>query len=790
MIGHPAFGVEPWCLRETGLHLDVLAQSESVLALANGHVGVRGNLDEGDPHAIPGSYLGGVFELRPLRYGEAGYGYPESSQSLINVTNGKLIRLLVDDEPFDVRYGELRSHERVLDFRAGTLSRRAEWTSPAGSTVRLVSTRLVSLTQRAILAVHYEVEPVDGPVHVAVQSELVANEPLPTVKGDDPRVGLLQAPLRGELHAGHGLAAELVHATGRSGLHVAAAMDHVVECPASYLADLQTEPDLARMTVAVRLEPGQRLRIVKLVAHGWSKQRSVPALRDQVAAALTTARQTGWDGLLADQRSYLDGFWERADVEVDGDPEIQQAVRFALFHLVQAGARTERRAIPAKGLTGPGYDGHSFWDTEAFVLRVLTYTAPRAVADALRWRHSTLPVAVARARQLGLDGATFPWRTIDGAECSGYWPAGTAAFHVGAGIADAVIRYVAVTGDEAFEEAVGLELLVETARMWRSLGHFDVDHRFRIDGVTGPDEYSAIADDNVYTNLMAQRNMRGAVDAARRHPSAATRLGVSDDDLAAWTAAADAVHVPYDERLGVHQQSDGYTHHEKWDFAATAPEQYPLLLHFPYFDLYRKQVVKQADLVLAMELRGDAFTPEEKARNFAYYEALTVRDSSLSSCTQAVIAAEVGHVELAYAYLCEAALVDLDDVQHNTRNGLHLAALAGAWIALVGGFGGLRDHEGVPALAPRLPGSIQRLAFRLAVRGTRLRVEVTPCTTTYEVLDGVDVALLHDGERLVLSPGRPVTRPTIAIEPVGPPPAQPPGRRPVIRRPSGQLRPS
>ena len=273
------------------------------------------------------------------------------------------------------------------------------------------------------------------------------------------------------------------------------------------------------MTVAANLAVGETLRVVKFLAYAWSSQRSLPALRDEVVAALAEARHTGWEGLVEAQRAYLEAFWGHADVELEGDPELQQAVRFGIFNTLQAGARAERRAIGAKGLTGTGYDGHTFWDTERFVLPVLTYTAPSAAADALRWRHSTLDLARERAAQLGLAGAAFPWRTIRGHECSGYWPAGTAAFHIGADVADAVIRYQAATGDEEFEHDVGLELLVETARLWRSLGHYDPQGRFRIDGVTGPDEYSALADNNVYTNLVAQRNLRAAADAVARHPA-------------------------------------------------------------------------------------------------------------------------------------------------------------------------------------------------------------------------------------------------------------------------------
>jgi alpha,alpha-trehalose phosphorylase len=783
MIQHPAFSVEPWSLRETELHLDTLAQTESVFALSNGHIGWRANLDEGEPHGLPGAYLNGVYELRPLPYAEAGYGNPESGETMINITNGKVIRLLVDDEPFDVRYGELHAHERVLDFRAGTLSRRVEWSSPAGRRVRITSVRMLSLTQRAIAAIQYEVEPLNGPARIVVQSELVTNETLES-SSDDPRAAaVLEAPLVSEQFASVAAAAGLLHRTKQSGLRIAVGMDHLVEGPDLNVSS-ESFPDVARVTVTGFLQPGDGLQLTKLVGHGWSAFRSLPAMQDQVAAALGAARQTTWDGLLREQREYLDDFWSHADVEVEGDAEIQQAVRFALFHVLQAGARAEGRAIPAKGLTGSGYDGHAFWDTETFVLPVLTYTAPDAAADALRWRHGTLPMALERARQLGLRGAAFPWRTITGAECSGYWPAGTAAFHVGADIADAVLRYLAATEDDAFGSTVGVELLVQTARLWHSLGHHDARGAFRIDGVTGPDEYSAIADNNLYTNLMAQQNLRTAAEAVARYPNRARELGVDSEEAAAWRDAAEAMFIPYDEALGVHEQAEGFVTHQVWDFEATAPDQYPLLLHFPYFDLYRKQVVKQADLVLAMQLRADAFTDDEKVRNFAYYERVTVRDSSLSANTQAVIAAETGHLSLAYDYLSETALMDLDDVNHNTREGLHLAALAGTWIALVNGFGGMRNRDGALSFAPRLPNGLTRLAFTICFRDRQVRVDATSTTATYSLLTGEAVEISHYGEPLTVSKGEPTVR-AVPKRRARREPTQPHGRAPSHRLPTG-----
>jgi alpha,alpha-trehalose phosphorylase len=786
MIKHPSFPVDPWCLRETELHPGLLAQTESLFALANGHIGWRANLDEGEPHGLPGSYLNGFYEQRPLPYAEAGYGYPESGQTLIDVTNGKLIRLLVDDEPFDVRYGRLLRHERALDLQAGTLTRRVDWVSPAGRSVRVTSVRLVSFTQRSIAAINYHVEPLDGPVRVVLQSELVANEQLPPLGGDPRVAAMLEAPLESVEHGNTGTRAGLMHRTRNSDLTIAATMEHRIVSDAHLYQSCETRPDLARLTVGGRLNQGQQLNLIKFVSYGWSAVRSRPALQDQVEGALLVAAESGWDALADEQRSYLADFWSRADVEVDGDDEIQQAVRFGMFHVLQAGARAEGRPIPAKGLSGNGYDGHTFWDAETYVLPVLTYTIPDAAAHELRWRHSTLPRAQERARQLGLGGATFPWRTIAGEECSSYWPAGTAAFHVNADIAAAVVRYVDATGDDQFARTTGHDLLVETARLWHSLGHLDDSGTFHIDGVTGPDEYSAIADNNVFTNLMAQQNLRSAAAVAEQYPARARHLHVSADEIAAWRAAADGMLLPYDEKLGVHPQSDGFTQHEVWDFGGTPARNYPLLNHYPYFDLYRKQVVKQADLVLAMQLRSDAFTAEQKVRNFVYYEALTVRDSSLSASAQAVLAAETGHLDLAHDYLAESALMDLADLEHNTKDGLHLAALAGAWMGLVAGFGGMRCRVGeLPTFAPRLPPALSRLSFTVMLRGRRLRIRVLPGEAGYMLDDddqGPPLVIEHYGQPVSVTGGDPQTRP-IPDQPVRERPAQPAGRAPERRDP-------
>jgi alpha,alpha-trehalose phosphorylase len=763
-----------WVVVEDGLDLDRLGWSESVFSLANGHIGLRGNLDEGEPADTPGTYLNSVFEYRPLPIAEPGYGLPESGQTVVNVTNPKVLRILVDDEPFDVRYGTLRSHHRRLDLRRGVLEREVEWESPARQAVRLRSTRLVSYAQRAIVAIRLVIEPVGESARIVVQSELVGGEPQPRPDVADPRVAAaLDAPFVCLDHSSRGDVVALVHRTRRSGIGVAAAMTHQVTAPGRYDVNSDSSEDLGRTTITASLDVGERLEIVKYAAYGWSTQRTQHALRDQVAAAIEAAHHTGWEGLLAEQRHALDSFWRRADIEVEGPEGLQTAVRFCLFQAYQSAVRAESRPIAAKGLSGSGYDGHTFWDSEGFVVPVLSHLLPDAAADVLRWRRSTLDFARERAAALRLDGAAIAWRTIRGGECSGYWPAGTAAFHITGAVAGAARRHVEVTGDREFEASVAVELLVAAARLWRSLGHFELGGDFRIDGITGPDEYSAVVDNDVYTNLLAASNLRAAADAVERHPVEAERHGVDSDEVASWRAAADAMCVPYDERLGVHQQAEGFTDHERWPFDRTGPEEYPLLRNHPYFDLYRKQVVKQADLVLALHRFPDRFDDEQVRRDFDHYEQITVRDSSISAISQAVVAARVGYVDRAEGYLHELALVDLDELHGNTRDGLHIAASAGVWSAVVEGLGGLHAWA-PPSFRPVGPRGLGRLAFRVPCEQGTVHVDLRPDRVGYRLAEGTPLVIRNEDEELEV--GRETTwRPVRQGRP-DPAPAPPPGR--------------
>jgi alpha,alpha-trehalose phosphorylase len=477
----------------------------------------------------------------------------------------------------------------------------------------------------------------------------------------------------------------------------------------------------------------------------------------------------------------MDDFWRRSDVRVRdiredrtkrSTVEIQQAIRFNLFHILQASARAEDAGVPAKGLTGQAYEGHYFWDTEIYVLPFLTYTSPRIAKNLLTFRYKMLPQARARASLLGHRGAMFPWRTISGEEASAYYAAGTAQYHINADIMYALRKYVQATGDEAFLRDYGAEMLVETARLWLDVGFYSdaKGGKFCINSVTGPDEYNTVVNNNAYTNLMARENLRYAaqtVEALRSTDPGAfnalvDRTALEHSELEGWIRAAESMYVPYDEKLNIIPQDDSFLDREPWDFRNTPGEHYPLLLFYHPLNIYRKQVIKQADVVLAMFLLGNAFSAEAKKRNFEFYDPLTTGDSSLSSCVEAIIAAQVGDTEKAIRYGMAALLMDLADVGGNVKDGCHIASMGGTWMMLTYGLGGMRDEDGILSFWPRrAPEDNAILRFPLTYRGQMLEVEIGLEKVEYTLREGEFVVIRHETEEIKLTRETPV-----AVRPV------------------------
>jgi beta-phosphoglucomutase len=773
----PAYPIEPWRIREVAFDPAMAARNETVFSLGNGHLGIRGTLEEDAGNVTHGTYVNGFFEEAPIVYGETAHGYARHHQVLLDVADGTRIQLFVDDEPFDLASGRVELHERTLDLRAGSLARTVRWRSPAGHLVEVTTRRLVSLRRPDIAAIEFVVALLEGNASLRVESAIDARA-RSGGPSDDPRVGtpLPEGALATIEREASGTWGAVVQRTQVTRQRIVAAMDHRVSVDGPAAAALKVTSAVGEERVACQVgvdaAPGTRLQVTKLLAYATSLDGPEETLLARARGSIASAIDGGFAALLDEQRAELDRFWEGSDVEIDGDDALQQGVRFNLFSLFQAAGRDGRTSLAAKGLTGKGYDGHYFWDAEIFAQPFFVYTQPEIARALLRYRCGTLDKARARASEVSQRGALYPWRTIGGEEASAYFPAGTAQYHIDADIAYAFAKYVRATGDRTLLEEGGAEVVFETARLWADLGAYIPawNGAFCLNAVTGPDEYTAIVDNDCYTNMMAREHLRYASDLAGRlaeeapafYEELALRLALTPDEVAEWRRAADLMRIPRDEALGIHAQDDTFLAREVWDFAGTPASLYPLLLHFHPLVIYRHQVLKQPDVVLAQVLLGQEFTLSEKKRNFDYYDPLTTGDSSLSPCIQSVAAAELGYGDLAHAYFMKTARMDLDDVNGNVSHGVHIAAMAGSWVSLVYGFAGFRDDGGRAAFAPRLPGAWDRLRFCMRIRGSRLQVTVRPHEVTYGLLAGDPLEIEHFGRPLRLVAGEPVT---VSLEP-------------------------
>ena len=761
---------EPWRLVEKTFNPPRMAQMETLFALANGYMGIRGTFDEGSPVFQKGTLINGFHETWPIVYPEPAYAYAKTGQTIVNAPDGTLIRLYVDDEPFDIARATLVSYERTLDMRTGILERDVIWEKGSGKRIRIRSRRLVSFEHRHVAAISYEVTLLNGNAPIVISSELLYQEETTAVDGDQrgSRAFAQRVLLPQGLQSADGRAI-LTATTRTSGMSLACGMDHRVETYGRHDLENSSANERGRVIISIDGAAGQTIRVTKLLTYHTSRHAAVEELAERAERTLERVCGLGFDGLAAGQRVQLDRFWDRADIEVRGSDELQQVARFNIFHIHQASARTDGMGLPAKGLTGQGYEGHYFWDTEIYVLPFLIYTNPHAARNLLRFRHRMLDAARTRAQELNLQGALFPWRTINGEEASAYYAAGTAQYHIDADIAYALMKYVDVSGDTEFLHGEGAEILIETARMWRSLGFYSrAGGHFCINGVTGPDEYNTVVNNNAFTNLMARDNLRAAArtleEIREKDPARFVQLshdtGLRDNEIAEWRAAADRMCVPYDDAAGIHLQDDEFLRKIPWDFANTPPERYPLLLHFHPLVIYRHNVIKQADIVLAMFLLGNEFSLEQKRRNFDYYDPLTTGDSSLSVSVQSIVAMELGYREKAIEYLRYALWMDLADVHANVEQGCHIASMGGTWMAVVYGVAGMRERNGRITFHPRLGQRVEGLRFHLTIRGQLLTVDIEgrKGQTTYLLREGSGLTIEHLEEELTLEPGKPVSR--------------------------------
>jgi alpha,alpha-trehalose phosphorylase len=773
------FPVDPWRLVESRYDPEDLGVTETLFSVANGYLGMRGNPEEGRDAYEHGTYINGFHETWEIRHAEAAFGFARTGQTIVNVPDAKLAKVYVDDEPLTIGTADLEHYERSLDFRDGVLRRSLIWRTPSGKRVRIDSTRMVSMTQRHLAVITLEVTMLSGDAPIVIVSQLLNRQDGKDEYHDstkamgehiDPRkaASFSERVLIPQLHYAREDRMMLGYRCANSGMTIAVGADHRLETPDEVETILVDDEDLAKQVFRVEAHEGRTIRLEKTVAYHTSRGMPVRELADRCDRTLDRAARHRVTHYLEEQREWYAAFWEAADVEVEAGDSLQQAIRFNIFELAQASARADQQGVPAKGVTGSGYEGHYFWDSEIYVAPFLSYTQPDIARNLMHFRRRMLPAARHRAREMAQSGALFPWRTISGEEASAYYAAGTAQVHIDADVAYALTQYVAASGDWGFLVRDGIDILAETSRMWVELGFWRSNGTpsFHIHGVTGPDEYTTVVNNNLFTNVMARYNLEQAVAAVEmirdEHPDEysqlVARLDLTDEEVEEWRACAVGMAIPFDDGLGIHPQDDFFLDREVWDLSRTPDELRPLLLHYHPLVIYRFQVLKQADVVLALFLQGDRFSAEEKRADFEYYDPITTGDSTLSSVVQSIIASEVGYHEVALDYFKESLFVDLKNLHGNTEDGLHVASTGGVWSALTFGFGGLRDRGGRLSFDPRLPAAWPSIRFPLTWRGSRLRVELTQDQLAIDVekVGEPEVHLVVRGEEYVVTEDSPL----------------------------------
>ena len=721
---------------------DVIGLQETIFHNANGYIGVRGTFEEGLPDnmdTMRGTYINGVYDMVPMKQAEKLYGLVEDKEAIVNVADTQTIKVFFGNEEFSSFRGKTENYVRILDMEKGCTIRSFRWVSPEGKMIEFVIRRMTSFHTRQLFTIDYEIRSVDYDGDVSVKSfhKGIAHN---YCNPNDPRMAAESGEYvikdSGRITDGYSV---LVSRTATSNIHIASAVGHEVyrnkngnENRERVQASVEYDQNLheALWKSGIQIHAGESVRIIKYCVFADDRRFKDPARSAE--DILKCVIQDGIAHAYRQQTGILSNFWNRAGLQVKGNDELNASVQFNMYSLLESAGTDGISSIPAKGLSGEGYEGHCFWDTEIFMLPFFDLTDPAVAQAVLKYRYNTLPEARENAKMLGhKKGVLFPWRTITGRECSGYFVSGTAAYHINGDIAYAVIQYYIATGDMAFIREYGFELLLETARLWMDVGNF-ASGRFHINCVTGPDEYTCMINNNYFTNAGARYNLEWVGRLAeileqdsKQWNRICEHLKVTQDELCEMKRAADKILLPYDEALGINPQDDSFLQKPIWNLQETEAEKFPLLLHYHPLHLYRYQVCKQADTVLSYFLYPQYQEKEIMEQSYLYYEKITTHDSSLSTCVFSIVAAMLGMYDKAVEYMGNSAMLDLYNTHNNSRDGIHAANMGGCYMAIVNGLGRLCLYEKYIALAPFLPDEWDGYSFRFMWHGKLFEVNVS-----------------------------------------------------------------
>lgn len=736
------YEVDDMSFIENDIDKSDMGHLESLFALGNGYLGLRGTYDEVTEGEISGMYINGIFEKEPIHYPWECKGYATHDQYTVNLSDWRIFELYIDGEKATC----IKNHRRVLDFSCGEVVRTYELSVPSGKAVLVKSTRIVNQCRPHSVEIQYTVTSIDFEGQISIVSKVIKNTPINGKMTTDTisesvSDGVLQLNTRTRLTR-QDISAVVVHKIDAGGCR----------------AETQNDENEYVYTVTANVEKGKSITVEKYASF-YSAEDNCDDLADKAYSEAMKNKADGFDTLHREQCDFWGSHWETGDIKIDGNSADQQAIRLSLFHLKSQLPTINNASIGATGLTGANYSGKVFWDTEMYLMPYYLFTNPESVKGLIMYRVKLLDKARERAEQIGNIGALYSWCSINGEETSVVFEASTAEYHINADIAYSVWRYEKATGDSEFIYENCVEMLFETAKFYAHRGTFVEAHngRFCINSVCGPDEYACGVNNNCYTNFMVQFHLRYALDIYKRmqekYPAQLNAIlnktGIDKAELDLWQEAADKMYYKVNDRYGIYEQDDRFVYNDAVDMD-TIPKNFDIRAIFHPLDLWRIQVLKQADVVLLQFVLGDKFTVDEKKRNYDYYEPKTNHGSSLSAAVHSIMANEIGYYDAAYEYFKSSAYMDISDFKRNTTGGVHIACLGGVWMSVVNGFMGMRLYDDGLHFQPRLPDAWKSCTFRINYNNAVIEICAKRDSTSFTLLSGESLLIYVNDKAISL----------------------------------------
>ncbi|GGF99698.1 maltose phosphorylase [Paenibacillus albidus] len=738
--------VDPWAVVEEKFDAARNRVSESIFSLGNEYMGVRGYPEEGySGDSLLGSYFNGLYEEMKVN---AHYkGTISKLRFMVNAVDWLYTRISADGEMLDLAQSQISNFTRRLDFKTGEYERRFDWHLSGGGTISIRFRRLVSMTNShlGIQRIEFQSNDYDGEISVRTGLDF-------SPVHEDQGRNLWQVMHRGRQGDWMGMVGQTVTTGNRLFTTFVIRSDETLHTIPF------EEEKLAGVDFALRLGAGGSAGFTKLVinyADKGNKVDEVETLWDTGYKVASLYEGTTYDDILTEQTAYWTRIWEQSDIEIQGDPENQQGIRYCIFQLYQT-YRGDNPGfnIGAKGLTGEAYRGLAFWDTETYCLPFYLFNNPKAARSLLEFRYKSLSHALERAREVDCQGAFYPIATIDGTESCDLWQHANLQLQVGTAVGYAIWHYDKLVGDKPFLYGEGIEMLLQLSRFYESRGQWGPrTGKFGYYGVMGPDEFQLMVNNNCYLNIMAKKLFEYTLavleemerEAPMKLHTLTERLGVTEDEYRTWAHLAENMYIPYDTASQVFEQHDGFFDMPNIDVDTIPVEDFPLYHNWSYDRIYRYDMVKQPDVLMFMFLYTTEYTHAQKQANYDYYEPRCIHESSLSPSIHSIFASELGRHDEAYRFFEFATRLDLDNYNRNTREGLHTTSIAAAWMNIVYGFGGMRSDGEQLQFEPSIPVRWDGYSFQITYRGTVVHVRVTREEVTVRSLSGEPVELLLYG---------------------------------------------